>query len=81
MAGMVMVPRHERDLFRQIEFLPLSGTRVLAILVTGEGEVHNRIIHTDKESCSPSQLVQAGQLSDRDLHRARHARGAPTPGR
>jgi len=59
MAGMVMVPRHERDLFRQIEFLPLSGTRVLAILVTGEGEVHNRIIITDK-TCSPSQLVQAG---------------------
>ncbi|MGB5831080.1 MAG: heat-inducible transcriptional repressor HrcA [Thiohalocapsa sp.] len=59
MAGMVMVPRHERDLFRQIEFLPLSDTRVLAILVTGEGEVHNRVIHTDKE-CSPSQLVQAG---------------------
>jgi len=59
MAGVVMMPRHERDLFRQIEFLPLSGTRVLAILVTGEGEVHNRIIITDK-TCSPSQLVQAG---------------------
>jgi heat-inducible transcriptional repressor len=59
MAGMVMMPRHERDLFRQIEFLPLSGTRVLAILVTGEGEVHNRVITTDK-ACSPSQLVQAG---------------------
>ncbi len=58
LAGIVMVPRHERDLFRQIEFLPLSGTRVLAILVTGEGEVHNRIIHTEKP-CTPAQLVQA----------------------
>lgn len=61
MAGMVMVPRYGRDVFRQIEFLSLSGTRVLAILVTGEGEVHNRVIHTDKE-CSPSQLVEAGNF-------------------
>jgi len=59
LAGMVMVPRHERDVFRQIEFLPLSGTRVLAILVTSDGEVHNRIIHTDTV-CSPAQLIQAG---------------------
>ncbi|ESQ16270.1 MAG TPA: heat-inducible transcriptional repressor HrcA [Chromatiaceae bacterium] len=59
MAGMVMVPRHERDHFRQIEFLPLSGTRVLAILVTGEGEVHNRVIQVE-DSCSPAQLVEAG---------------------
>ena len=75
MAGMVMVPRHERDLFRQIEFLPLSGTRVLAILVTGEGEVHNRVINTDK-ACSPSQLVEAGNyltemFTGRDMREVR----------
>jgi heat-inducible transcriptional repressor len=58
MAGLVMVPRHERDVFKQIEFLPLSGNRVLAILVTGEGEVHNRVIHIEK-ACSPAQLTQA----------------------
>jgi len=61
MAGVVMVPRHERELFRQIEFLPLSGTRVLAILVTGDGEVHNRIIHTDRV-CTPAQLQQASNF-------------------
>jgi heat-inducible transcriptional repressor len=58
LAGVVMLPRHERDGFRQIEFLPLSGSRVLAILVTSEGEVHNRIISTDRVY-SPSQLEQA----------------------
>ena len=58
MAGLVMVPRHERDVFKQIEFLPLAANRVLAILVTGEGEVHNRVIHTEK-TCSPAQLTQA----------------------
>jgi heat-inducible transcriptional repressor len=61
MAGLVMVPRHERDVFRQIEFVSLSGTRVLAILVTGEGEVHNRVIYTDK-ACSPAQLQQASNF-------------------
>lgn len=58
LAGVVMVPRHERDAFRQIEFLPLSGGRVLAILVTGEGEVHNRII-TAERAYTPAQLEQA----------------------
>jgi heat-inducible transcriptional repressor len=58
LAGVVMLPRHERNGFRQIEFLPLSGNRVLAILVTSEGEVHNRIINTES-GYSPAQLEQA----------------------
>jgi len=58
LAGVVLLPRHERNSFRQIEFLPLSGKRVLAILITSEGEVHNRIIDTER-SYSPAQLEQA----------------------
>lgn len=61
LAGVVTLPRREREVFRQIEFLPLSGSRVLAILVTSEGEVHNRIIHTDRVYSS-AQLVQAANL-------------------
>ncbi|MEY6433373.1 heat-inducible transcriptional repressor HrcA [Thioalkalicoccus limnaeus] len=58
MAGVVMVPRHERNAFRQIELLPLSGARVLAILVTSEGEVHNRIIFTERPF-RPAELEEA----------------------
>ncbi|WP_342450022.1 heat-inducible transcriptional repressor HrcA [Thiorhodococcus minor] len=58
LAGVVMMPRHERHVFRQIELLPLSEKRVLAILVTSEGEVHNRIVNTDR-TFSASQLEQA----------------------
>ncbi len=58
LAGVVMLPRHERNVFRQIELLPLSGSRILAILVTSEGEVHNRIITTERRF-SPAQLEQA----------------------
>jgi heat-inducible transcriptional repressor len=57
MTGVVMVPRRERAVFRQIEFLRLSDTRVLAILVTSEGEVHNRIL-TVKRSYTAAQLEQ-----------------------
>ncbi len=45
-AGVVTVPRYETNQLRQVEFLPLSGDRVLVILVINEREVHNRIIHT-----------------------------------
>ncbi|MBK1641189.1 heat-inducible transcriptional repressor HrcA [Chromatium okenii] len=58
LAGVVMMPRHDRNVFRQIELLPLSETRVLVILVTSEGEVHNRVIGTDRVF-TPSQLEQA----------------------
>ncbi|MDE0929926.1 MAG: heat-inducible transcriptional repressor HrcA [Halioglobus sp.] len=47
-AGLVTVPRQEANQLRQVEFLPLSGNRVLVILVVNEREVQNRIIHTQR---------------------------------
>ncbi|MFT5483206.1 MAG: heat-inducible transcriptional repressor [Halieaceae bacterium] len=47
-AGVVIVPRQDAVALRQIEFLPLSGDRVLVILVMNEREVQNRIIHTNR---------------------------------
>lgn len=75
LTGVVMMPRHEPSAFRRIEFLSLSGNRVLAILVTSEGEVHNRIVNPDR-SYSPSELEQAANcLNDmftgQDLHAVR----------
>ncbi|MDJ0806552.1 MAG: heat-inducible transcriptional repressor HrcA [Gammaproteobacteria bacterium] len=75
MAGVVTVPRRERSTFRQIEFLPLSNHRVLAILVTDSGEVHNRILHTHRDF-SRSELDQTANFlnhsfSGQDLHRVR----------
>ncbi|MES9846565.1 MAG: heat-inducible transcriptional repressor HrcA [Candidatus Sedimenticola sp. PURPLELP] len=61
MAGVVMVPKRSHIMFRQIEFLPLSGNRVLTILVTKDGEVHNRIIEP-KKHYSASELEQAANL-------------------
>ena len=43
-TGIVTVPKPAGHQLRQIEFLPLSGNRVLAILVINERDVQNRII-------------------------------------
>ena len=61
LAGVVMVPRHDRIVVRQIEFVPLSSTRVLTILVTSQGEILNRIIETSRRF-SRSELEQASNL-------------------
>ena len=60
-AGLVTVPRPETNQLRQVEFLPLSGDRVLVILVVNEREVQNRIIHT-RRVYSEEELREAAVL-------------------
>ena len=45
-VGVVSAPRREQFAFRHIDFVPLDGQRVLAILVFADNEVQNRIIQT-----------------------------------
>lgn len=47
-TGIVTVPKPASSQLRQIEFLPLSGDRVLVILVINEREVQNRIIQMQR---------------------------------
>jgi heat-inducible transcriptional repressor len=61
LAGIVMVPRQEQNAVRQIEFLALSANRVLAILVTHEGRVHNRVLVTESPY-SPAELTEAANF-------------------
>ncbi len=60
-AGVVTMPKQQASQLRQVEFLPLSGDRVLVILVTNEREVQNRIIHTSR-AYNEEELRQAAQL-------------------
>jgi heat-inducible transcriptional repressor len=46
-AGVVMTPKRREAAFRHLEFLRLSDRRVLLIIVTPEGDVQNRILHTE----------------------------------
>lgn len=57
-AGVVLVPGYQHSRLKRIEFLGLSSQRVLAILVTDDGRIQNRVVFTDREY-SPSDLVQA----------------------
>jgi len=57
-AGIVVSPRHDTVRIRQIEFISLSDTRILLIIVTTAGDVQNRILMT-RRSYSPSELVEA----------------------
>ena len=65
MAGVVMVPRREKMTLRQIEFLPLTGQRVLVVLVVNQQEVQNKVIHTDR-AYSPSELQQAANFLNQE---------------
>ncbi|NOR40320.1 MAG: heat-inducible transcriptional repressor HrcA, partial [Gammaproteobacteria bacterium] len=58
LAGVVTLPRQEHPLFKRVEFISLSGNQVLAILVTGDDEVQNRVLNTKKQH-SPAELQQA----------------------
>lgn len=59
-VGVVMAPRRT-SVFRHIEFLSLSERRVLVIIVSPDGDVQNRIIHT-QVNFTQSQLLEAANF-------------------
>jgi len=61
LAGVVSVPKGRTAILRQIEFLPLSDNRVLAILVINDREVQNRILHSARPH-TESELRQAANF-------------------
>ncbi len=75
LAGVVTLPKREQLKLRQVEFLPLSGQRVLTILVVNDREVQNRIIHGQRDY-ERSELEKAANYLNanfigRDLRDAR----------
>ena len=58
LAGVVMLPRTEQSTLQHMEFVALSGNRVLVIMVVNDREVQNRIIHTSR-TYSASELQEA----------------------
>ncbi len=57
-AGVVVAPRREAVRIRQIEFIRLSDTRILLIIVTTSGDVQNRLLLT-RRPYSASELTSA----------------------
>jgi heat-inducible transcriptional repressor len=77
LAGLVTEPKRKVVCLRQIEFLPLTGHRVLAILVMNEREVQNRILEMDR-AYTESELIEAANyvnahFAGKDLEQVRRA--------
>lgn len=64
MAGVVTMPRRSQAALRQVEFLPLSDKRILAILVIDEKEVQNRILHMDRDYGADELRTAANYLNE-----------------
>ncbi len=67
MAGMVTVPKHEGKSLQQVEFLPLSDRRILAILIMQDNEVQNRIIQVDRDYQKDELEAFSRQLNEEYL--------------
>ena len=65
-AGVVVAPRKEAVRIRQIEFISLSETRILLIIVTTAGDVQNRILIT-RRAYTPSELVSAANYLNQNF--------------
>lgn len=77
LTGLVTIPKQRSLSLTQLEFMPLSGNRVLVILVLNGHEVQNRIIYTQRVY-SASELQQASNFinthfAGRELSRLRKA--------
>ncbi len=66
MTCIITLPRRDQVALRHVEFLPLSGNRVLVILVLNDREVQNRVIHTER-AYEESELNQAANLINREF--------------
>jgi heat-inducible transcriptional repressor len=58
LAGLVTIPRQTHVALSQIEFLPLSDNRVLAVLVVNGRDVQNRILQLERYY-TPDELRRA----------------------
>ena len=62
-TGIVVAPRFTANVFRHIEFIKLSGSRLLVILVSQNGTVQNKIIETGSEIHPPDLVRMANYLN------------------
>lgn len=66
MAGVVTLPRQSHAALSQIEFMPLSDNRVLAILVVNGREVQNRILQLERRF-SAEELRRASNYLNQEF--------------
>jgi len=60
-AGMVVLPSQSVARFHQVEFMSLSDSRILSILVTEDGRVQNRVLPVE-QTFNQSELTEAANF-------------------
>ncbi|MDQ2069114.1 heat-inducible transcriptional repressor HrcA [Natronospira bacteriovora] len=77
LAGVVTLPRRERATWKQIEFLPLSDRRVLAVVVFSDQDVQNRVLRLergyDREQLHKAANYLNAHFAGKDLTQVREA--------
>lgn len=66
LTGLISVARPSKVEVRHIEFMKLSDRRILVIMVINSDQVHNRVIHVDRDY-SDLELAEAEKLLSRYL--------------
>lgn len=62
--GIVLAPSFTADVFRQIEFIRLGARKLLAILVSRNGSVQNRLVETDEDFSSEDLIRMSNYLNE-----------------
>lgn len=62
--GIVMAPRFDSNVFRHMEFVKLGSRRILAILVSQNGTVQNRIIEADEDVSAADLTRMSNYLNE-----------------
>ena len=60
-VGFAIAPANEDAVFHRIEFIPLSGTRILVVMVSRSNQVSQKMVDIG-EGVSSSELVQAANF-------------------
>jgi heat-inducible transcriptional repressor len=63
LAGVVTIPRQPHQSLSQIEFLPLSDNRVLAVMVVNGRDVQNRVVHLERRYTAEELRMAANFLN------------------
>ena len=66
LAGVVTLPRQSHSSLSQIEFVPLSDNRVLAVMVVNGREVQNRIVQLER-NYSAEELRRASNFLNQEF--------------
>ncbi|KAB0672316.1 heat-inducible transcription repressor HrcA [Oryzomonas sagensis] len=62
--GIVVAPSFTSDVFRHIEFIRIGSHKVLAILVSSNGTVQNRLVESDTEFSQADLITMGNYLNE-----------------